>query len=76
MDASSDTPWSYNKYYYEKNKQRLKEKIKCPCGSSVARYNLNHHHTSKKHLAFVKSEVESLREQLRDAHTTIKSLQA
>ena len=63
--------WSYNRYYYEKHKDSLKEKVLCECGSKIARYNLSHHHNSKKHLTYIKSthtvEMEDLKKQLKEA---------
>jgi len=63
--------WSYSRYYYEKHKDSLKEKVLCECGSKITRYNLNHHHKTKKHIRYVEShhtvEMESLKEQLKEA---------
>lgn len=41
------------KQYYEANKEKLKVKITCECGSIVTKYNLNCHKKTKKHINFI-----------------------
>jgi len=41
---------NYKKEWYEKQKNEKSKKINCECGSIVAKYSLNKHLTSKKHL--------------------------
>ena len=44
------------KRYYEKNKQKILEKVKCECGCIVNKSSLNKHKKSKKHLLYLNNE--------------------
>ena len=39
-----------DKDYYEKNKERISEKIICECGCSITRYALYKHQKTKRHI--------------------------
>lgn len=40
----------YNKAYYEKNKEKLREKVMCnACNKEIAKWNLASHQKTKKH---------------------------
>lgn len=41
----------YNKKYYQKNKEKLQEKVVCQiCGKTYAKWNTTHHFKSKQHI--------------------------
>jgi len=43
------------KKYYEANKQKINEKVKCECGCEIGKTNLNRHQASTKHLDKMKN---------------------
>ena len=48
---------NYNKNYYQENKDKLladmNQKVKCECGASISKCNLNRHLKTKKHLDYI-----------------------
>ena len=46
-----------NKPYFEKNRERLREKHLCECGNYYMLYNKSHHLKSKKHIKLI-AEIE------------------
>ena len=46
-----------DKKYYEKSKNKFAEKIVCVCGSNICFYSRLLHNKSKKHQAFLNSNV-------------------
>ena len=43
----------YQRQYYQDNKEFFREKIVCPCGTSVSRDNMKRHVKTLKHLAYI-----------------------
>ena len=44
----------YGKAYYQNNKEKMKEKITCECGSIIRKSNLSPHKKTKKHFNLMK----------------------
>lgn len=49
-EIPSRTKKEYDKIYYENNKEKFFEKVKCECGCEISKKNLNTHLKTKKHL--------------------------
>ncbi len=50
----------YNKVYYEKNKDRIKEKFNCECGGKYTNKRKKAHFRTKKHQNYISSLSSSL----------------
>lgn len=52
------------KEYYEINKEKInlkrKKKIRCACGSYIRRSDLRRHEKTKKHIRFIKAQINDL----------------
>jgi len=46
----------FSKEYYEKNKQKLHEKITCVCGSITSQHHTKRHERTQKHIQFIQSQ--------------------
>ncbi len=46
----------YSKQHYDKNKNKILEKIKCECGCMIGRNNISHHIKTKKHIKLMNNE--------------------
>ena len=44
------------KIFYEKNKQKINEKVNCLCGCEVNKHHLKRHQTSKKHIDLMNNQ--------------------
>ena len=42
-----------DKIYRDNNSNKIKEKLKCDCGSEVKKYNLKEHEKTKKHICYL-----------------------
>ena len=55
----ADNPGAFKKYnikYNEKNKHKLHEEHRCPCGGKYLARNKARHHKSMKHLSFIETK--------------------